>query len=422
MEDRRMAVTTKWCARAGALWLGFAAACSLPGRATDGRNVPRWRSLPVETPTGRLDSTGSYVVEERAPASFVRPKVVADERVCGGRKKARVAVLIYDPVLKCEGGKRVTEWLNAADPVEYSHVMADVVRQASWGYINYEIADVIRVDAFPIKVDGFRYTDQTFVEVRKTQEWQPSSSSYRKMLEENGLLERVQRGDIHEVWVWGCGGMHFDEFAMYIPNRYARFGPTDNLWLYRPYDIPPECGRTLWMMGFNYECGPDNMVHSYVHRVESMLALQFGDGIWDCDKRRDGWNVFSRLEHDFPGTPSMVGNAHVPPNGQEGYDYDNKRRVLSYADQWSNYPVLTGEPRLIGSDEWGNNQFGYVKWYLEHLPKAPGATKEGYNNWWVYVANTDEDLPEYVPPTAKEMVLPDGWPGNAAIGSTPSSR
>ena len=96
--------------------------------------------------------------------------------------------------------------------------------------------------------------------------------------------------------------------------------------------------------------------------------------------------------------------------------------MLSYADQWSNYPVLTGEPRLIGSDEWGNNQFGYVKWYLEHLPKAPGATKEGYNNWWVYVANTDEDLPEYVPPTAKEMVLPDGWPGNAAIGSTPSSR
>lgn len=87
-----------------------------------------------------------------------------------------------------------------------------------------------------------------------------------------------------------------------------------------------------------------------------------------------------------------------------------------------NYPVLTGKPRLIGSDEWGNNQFGYEKWYLEHLPKAPGATKEGYNNWWVYVANTDEDLPEYVAPTAKEMVLPDGWTENAAIGSAPSSR
>jgi len=41
MEDRRMAVTTKWCARAGALGLGFAAACALPERATDGRASPR---------------------------------------------------------------------------------------------------------------------------------------------------------------------------------------------------------------------------------------------------------------------------------------------------------------------------------------------------------------------------------------------
>ncbi len=397
--------------------LGIAAACAQSGPVAAAPAAPKWKSLPVVAPTGHLEATGSYVVEDRAAASFARPPVVADARVCGGRKRSRVAVLIYDPVLKCEGGKRVTEWLNARDPVEYSYIMADVVRAASWGYIDYEIADVIVVDAFPIKVDGFRYTDQSFVEVRKTENWQPATSSYRKMLEENHLLERVQSGDLREVWVWGCGGMHFDEFAMYIPNRYARFGPTENGWLYRPYDIPPECGRTLWMMGFNYECGPDNMVHSYVHRVESMLALQFGDGIWDCKNRRDAWNVFSRLENDFKGEPSMVGNAHVPPNGQEGYDYDNKRRVLSYADQWSNYPVLTGQPRLVGSDEWGNNQFGYEKWFLEHLPKAAGATREGTNNWWVYVANTDEDLPEFVPPTSAEMVLPDGWPAAAPESS-----
>jgi hypothetical protein len=196
---------------------------------------------------------------------------------------------------------------------------------------------------------------------------------------------------------------------MYIPNRHARFGPTDNPWLYRPYDIPPECGRTLWMMGFNYECGPDNMIHSYMHRVESMGALQFGDGIWDTKNRRDAWNIFSILETDFPGFPSMVGNCHVPPNGQEGYDYDNKRRVLSYADGWFDYPDLRGPARLVSSDEWGNNQFGYMKWILEHLPKSAGATPEGLNNWWVYVANTDGDLPDYVAPKAERMVLPDDW-------------
>jgi hypothetical protein len=398
-------------ARFAPLLLLALGACAMPRSSTSGSSTSgRWRSLSEVAPVGAQDHTGSFIVEDRTTAAFKRPPVVYDERVCTGRKRSNVVVLIYDPILESEGGKRLTEWLNARDPVEYSHILANVIREASWGYVNYDIVQVIRVDGYPIKQDGFRYTDDSFLEVRRTQNWQPSTSSYRKMLEENGLLERVQRGEINEVWVWGAGGMHFDEFAMFIPNRYARYGPTDNGWLYRPYDIPPECGHTLWMMGFNYECGPDNMIHSYTHRVESMAALQFGDGIWDCKARRDPWNVFSRLEHDFPGTPSMVGNCHVPPNGQDGYDYDNKRRVLCYSDLWSNYPDLRGEPRLVSSDEWGNNQFGYQKWILEHLPKAAGATPAGYNNWWVYVANTDEELPEYVAPRADVMLLPEYTP------------
>ena len=83
----------------------------------------------------------------------------------------------------------------------------------------------------------------------------------------------IKREKITELWVWGASGMHMDELAMRIPNRYARFGPTDNPWFYRPYDIPEELGRTTWVMGFNYEVGPDNMIHSYVHRIESMAAL-----------------------------------------------------------------------------------------------------------------------------------------------------
>ncbi len=59
---------------------------------------------------------------------------------------------------------------------------------------------------------------------------------------------------------------------------------------------------------------------------------------------------------------------------------------------------------MIGSDEWNNNQYGYQIWYLSHIPKTPGYTKWGYNNWWVYIANTDEDLPDLSIPA--EMILP----------------
>jgi len=393
-----------------ALALLAPAAGRAPAGEPSGAESPPWKSLPAAEPTGEKQHTGSYTVKEPPGPAWKAPPFIYREKTATGRKHARVAVVIYDPVLESEGGKRLTEFLKANDPIEYSRILANVIREASWGYINYEIVDFITVNAFPQKVDGFRYTERTFLEARKAQKWQPATMSYRRMLEETKLLDRLKNEGLTEVWLWGSGGMHFDEFAGYIPIRYARFAPTDNPWFYRPYDIPPEIGRTAWVMGFNYEVGPDNMVHSYTHRVESMAALACAAGVWDTHQLRDPWNVFSWLELDHRGAPSMVGNCHVPPNGEGGYDYNNKRRVLSWADSWYNFPDLRGAPRQVSSAEWGNNQFGYQKWILEHLPKYPGHTSFGYNNWWVYVANTDEDLPEWKPPDPGKFLLPEGLP------------
>ena len=371
---------------------------------------PAWRSLPIVRPAGRKQEQGCFTVADPRRTGWKRPRFVYNGRAATGRKLAKVIVLIYNPRLPKHGNQTLIEYFKWNDPVEFSHILADVVQQASWGYINYRIVDVIEVARFPKRLDGTRYDEDAYLEAKRTGEWFPVMSSYRGFFEENGLLERCKREQITELWVWGAPGMHFDEFAGYIPNRYARFGPTDNPWLYRPYDIPPEIGHTMWVMGFNYEVGADNMIHSYAHRVESMAALAFADGVWDPNTRRDPWNVFSWLEMDHPGSPSQVGNCHVPPNGQSGYDYNNKRTVLSWADNWARYPDLRGAPRPIGAAEWGHSQFGYMKWLLERLPKFPGATKYGYNNWWVYVANTDEDLPDWPAPDPSRFILPDGMP------------
>ena len=386
---------------------------SLPLATVDARapvEQPAWKSLPEAKPIGQRAHTGAFTLPDRQKLDWQRPKFAYNERTATGRKHAKVIVLIYNPVLEKHGGKTLIEHAKAVDPREYSHILTGVIREASWGYINYEIVDTIEIDGYPAKTDGFQYDDDSFLEARRTQKWQPAPSSYRKMFEDNKLLDRCRREQITELWVWGASGMHIDEFAGYIPNRYARFGPTDNPWLYRPYDIPPELGRTTWVMGFNYEVGADNMVHSYTHRVESMAALALADGIWDTHSRRDPWNVFSFIEHDHKGQPSQVGNCHVPPNGTDGYDYNNSRRVLAWSDAWARYPDLRGKPRLVSSAEWGNNQFGFQKWILEHVPKFPGHTDFGYNNWWVYIANTDEDLPDLQPPDASKFVLPDEMP------------
>ncbi len=373
--------------------------------------APAWKSLAPVAPAGEVRNTGSYTIpkETLSTSGWKQPKFVYNAQAATGRKAAKVVVVIYNPKLESEGGKSLIEFVNGGDPVQYSHILADVIRNASWGYINYDIVDVIEVDGYTKKVDGFRYTDETFLAARKDQKWQPSNSSYRDMLEENGLIERIKKEGITEVWLWGASGMHWDEFAFSIPNRYARYAPTDNPWFYRPYDIP-DLGKTTWVMGFNYEVGPDNMIHSYVHRVESMAALAYGKGVWDTSAKRDPWNVFSWLETDHPGTPSMVGNCHVPPNGQSGYDYSNKRTVQSWADNWYNYPDLRGKPRDVSLKNWGDNHFGFMRWILDRLPKYPGVSDHGYNNWWVHIANTDEDLPEWKGPQTTKFTLPDGFP------------
>ena len=373
------------------------------------QSQPAWKKLPIVKPVGEKQMTGSHTVKNPKEQGWKRPPFRYDSKIATGRKEAKVIVINYNPTIRSEG-KKLIDVLKANDPVEYSHILANVVREASWGYINYKIVDYIEVDGFTKKVDGFRYTDESFMEVRKTQKWQPATTSYRSVIEENGLMDRIKKEGITEIWLWGSGGMHWDEFAFMIPNRYARFAPTDNPWFYRPYDIPEEIGHTFWVMGFNYEVGADNMIHSYAHRIESMAALAMADGIWDTKNERDPWNVFSWLETDHKGTPSHVGNCHVPPNGESGYDYNNKRRVMSWADNWTRYPDLTGDARWVSSTEWGNNHFGYMKWLLERVPKFPDATKYGYNNWWVYIANTDENLPEYKMQDLKQFILPKGMP------------
>jgi hypothetical protein len=84
--------------------------------------------------------------------------------------------------------------------------------------------------------------------------------------------------------------------------------------------------------------------------------------------------------------------------------------VLSFADTWARYPDLRGTPREVSAVEWGNSHFGYMKWLLERVPKFSGHTSYGYNNWWVYIANPDEDLPDWTPPDADRFVPPEGMP------------
>jgi hypothetical protein len=193
--------------------------------------------------------------------------------------------------------------------------------------------------------------------------------------------------------------MAWDELHWKTPGDRIPY-QTDNVWFYRPYDIPDQ-GKTIWIMGWNYERGEGEMLESYCHRIESVLSLTVGRGVWDHERNRDNvWNRFTRVDKDFPGA-SEVGSVHFAPNSRSDYDWSNTNSVWTYADDWLTYPRLPRQKRWLNAATGGwEGITGHHRWWLSRLPRSAGQTDGFFNNWWQYIVNYDDALRQLPPPGA----------------------
>lgn len=327
---------------------------------------------------------------------------IANLQPCSGHEPTtvRVIVLDYDPALTTKGNVRLTLHQHWQDPEMLTKQLVRSLKEASGGFAHYQVVDFLHVNEYPQKRDGFTYSETSFLALwaDKARAHQPDAISYAALFRRHHLLDRIRREQIREVWLWGAPYFGADEYAVKIPGDRVYY-PSDNPWFYRPYDIP-DCGQTIWVMGFSYERGEAEALHSFGHRVEGILALTIGRGVWDHRKNPNNpWTRFTRLDKDFPGS-SQVGNVHFPPNGKSDYDYDRKDFVTSGADDWLKYPKLTGETRRLNCEAWGGPDYhcNYMKWWLRHLPRADGTTGGTDNNWWQYVVNYDDAVGRLPPP------------------------
>ena len=311
----------------------------------------------------------------------------------------RILAVNYDPILREHGGVRLSRFMKWNDPHVMTTNLMRYLRECSGGYADYRLVDFVDVDAWPRKRDGFRYDEASFLEMWKDRKkaHKPDSASYGAIFKEQNLAERIAKENISEIWVWGAPYFGTDEYAMKIPGDKIYY-QTTNPWFYRPYDIP-ECGRTVWVMGFNYEVGEDNALHSYGHRCEGIIALTVGRGVWDGKAGETNvWSRFTRQADKFPGD-AQVGNVHGGPNAKSGYDYGQTNVVLSSADDWFDFPNLKGTKKPVNCETWGKpHHLNYMKWWLNHLPKNAGQTDGFYNNWWRYVIDYDNAVKALPPP------------------------
>lgn len=294
------------------------------------------------------------------------------------RIPVRVAVLTFDPTLPMRDGQPIHAAMGWRDPRRLAEAYADAVREVSHGIVDYRIVSWRDVDAFPTKVDGFRYTPESWLACWEDRErcHEPDGTDYPRLLEDHDVVRGLDAGDFDEIWLFGAPYMGFWESAMAGPGAFYINGGV--------YDSVPS-SRPFVIMGFSYERGLAEMLHNLCHRTEATLTRVYGG--WEADRLDTPWARFAANAHQSGGV-AAAGSCHYPPNGTEPYDYDNPRQVWSSAPDWLDYPDLRGDSALVSKTTWGGPDYhlSYMRWWFRHLPHAPGMDPEGRpNDWWLHV-------------------------------------
>jgi hypothetical protein len=292
----------------------------------------------------------------------------------------RVSMIIHNPVLEPVGGQTLTQHMRWNDPDELARKYITDLRACSGGLASYEIVERIVVDDYPVKRDGFRYDDASYLRA-----WQrgsgfhsPDNVDYWRLLTDFDLIAKIERRVIDEVWLFAF------PYAGYYESTMAGAGA---FWCNSP-PVPhtDHIGRRFVIMGFNYERDIGCMLENFGHRVESIMCHVYRNHHGE----RNLWSRFTRFDRDAPGQ-SECGNVHFAPNSQSDYDWGNRRTVPCRADTWYTFPDLSGSPRPMNCTEWGNGDMRtHHLWWLEHLPRTEGQTDGVYNNWWHYLLKPDD--------------------------------
>lgn len=232
------------------------------------------------------------------------------------------------------------------------------------------------------KVDGVSYYD------------------YVGMMKHYGFDKMVDAGEIKEIWVYTHPASGMNE---------SRLIGDGAFWCNSGGIGAPEapCSELCCVMFCNYERTTDLAMHSYAHRVESIMSQVYeqkgGFNGWNYSSKTrlsdlTNWEKFSAHHNEYARYKegyAHIGMCHWPPNSDFDYDYANSNVVMTYADTWYNYPDIKEDDsvaRRVNMEEWkdaGGYQWGYMKWYFEHLPHFKGLCPRDshLNNWWHYIVD-----------------------------------
>lgn len=332
---------------------------------------PQTQNPPENMSITSLPTSSRGTPESTPKVSITTSKVNTDN-------KLKVLLLIYNPKIEQSGGNKLTRVKNWNDPIELSNKFIKTLSDLSNGFVKYEIVETLEKDEYPTKRDDFIYTDETYLAcISDFQKCHlPDIDNYQKIILDVAACEKLNRGEIDELWMWGGPYFGFYEANLAGPSAF---------WYNSPPTTRTSCQKLLPIMGFSYERIETEMLENYAHRMEATMTKVYGS--WGTNEDHP-WNRFTLLDVDKGGRGGC-GNAHLAVNAGKntGYDQTNPRVVSSFCDDFLNYPNLTGLQTQISCNTWGCTSQGYLRWWFQHIPRAVGETEGKLNNWWIYVSN-----------------------------------
>jgi hypothetical protein len=316
----------------------------------------------------------------------------------------KVLVINFDPLVPSEGNRRLYEIFNWNNPRHLAAGYEADMERASGGAIEFDIVEWRDLNEIPAFSDGFRYTPDEYVQKRRAGSgWhEGSSADFPRIVAEQNIVPLIDGGQVDELWLIG------DHF-FYLPGESWMAGPGAFFINGHVPGIPTQ--RAFASMGFSYERGWAEMLHNMGHRTEFTMNRFHGSmnlanptSNWSKFSANAGQCWFNCPENIVPHEPTGIGTTHRPANAAGDYDTGNPRVVQSWADDFLNFPNLTGATIPVSSQTWANNwstlpspdfERDYQRWYFSHLPRAPGvnATDQRQNNWWKYLYDFNNYAP-----------------------------
>lgn len=350
----------------------------------------------------------------------------------------KVYVVVYDPLLG--NGQLLSDYLGWNEHTDITQQTIAFFMNASANRMQYSVVETtVLTDGWPVKIDGFRYTEEEYLAVYhgQTTPHSPDNVDYNAIVNDSRLdiCGKANRGEIDEVWIYNGPWFGFWESTLVGPGAYWYNSS--------PVPEPHTCDRLIPIMGPSPHVGADNAVHNFGHRNESTMVQVYGG--WDMNRTepaRTSWDKWALVDYqsttyDYSG----CGSVHYPPNGQADYDYANPGSAQTNCSDFVNYPELHDPYSVLETvtcTTWSCDQFGYLSYWFGHLPSNAGCGADRMSaDWWSYFANPDTALDPtgdcpYPPEVsiAGRVVFGDGTPAEGInvnisgpmVSSTTSGR